>query len=65
MTRVAVTATARWRWWFRFYLAALRLGMAVTGSAPNWERVEWWIRHGLVVSSPTARASGSNDGRIH
>lgn len=41
--------TVELRWWFRYYLAALRLGVLITGLDPDWDRVEWWIRRALVV----------------
>jgi hypothetical protein len=63
MARVTLTVAPRWRWWFRFYLAALRLSVVVTGMEPNWQRVESWIRRGLVTHPRPANPVESHDGR--
>ncbi|AYZ69780.1 hypothetical protein EGY09_07170 [Stenotrophomonas maltophilia] len=52
-----VTASVRLRWWLRWYLAAV-VWTARTGLEPDWERVEWWIRRGLVL-----RTTRVGDGR--
>lgn len=44
-----VTASIGWRWWVRWYLRAVVWFARVTGMEPDWQRVEWWIRRGLVV----------------
>lgn len=44
-----VTAPVRLRWWLRWYLAAVVWFARATGMDPNWNRVEWWIRRGLVI----------------
>jgi hypothetical protein len=44
-----VTASIGWRWWVRWYLRAVVWFARVTGTEPNWQRVEWWIRRGLVA----------------
>ena len=44
-----VTASVRLRWWLRCYLAAVVWFARATGMEPDWERVERWIRRGLVV----------------
>jgi len=44
-----VRATVRMRWWLRCYLAAVVWTTRATGLEPNWERVERWIRRGLVL----------------
>lgn len=44
-----VTASIGWRWWVRWYVRALVWFARVTGMEPDWQRVEWWIRRGLVV----------------
>lgn len=62
MAGVTLTVATRWRWWFRFYLVALRLGVGVTGIEPNWERVEWWIRRGLVAHARDTETLESRDG---
>lgn len=49
MAKVTARVAVRWRWWFPAYMACLRVGVAVTGLEPNWDRVEWWIRRGLVA----------------
>ncbi len=37
------------RWWLRLYLAAV-LGIAeLTGMEPDMDKVEWWIKRGLVL----------------
>lgn len=44
------------RWWLRLYLAAV-LGMAeLTGMKPDMAKVEWWIKHGLVLRVMPVRA---------
>lgn len=45
----AVTANVRMRWWLRCYLAAVVWFARKTGMEPDWDRVERWIRRGLVV----------------
>lgn len=47
--RQTVTASIRMRWWLRCYLAAVVWFARATGTEPDWERVEWWIRRGLVL----------------
>lgn len=37
------------RWWLRWYLGAVVWFARATGMDPDWDRVEWWIRRGLVV----------------
>lgn len=44
-----VTASVRLRWWLRWYLAAVVWLARATCMAPNWNRVKWWIRRGLVI----------------
>lgn len=56
--RQTVTASIRIRWWLRLYLAAVVWFARATGTEPDWERVEWWIRRGLVV-----RTTRVGDGR--
>ncbi len=53
-----VTASVRMRWWLRWYLAALVRVARATSMEPNWERVERWIRRGLVL-----RTTRVGDGR--
>lgn len=53
-----VTVSVRLRWWLRWYLAAVAWFARTTGMEPDWERVEWWIRRGLVL-----RTTRANDGR--
>lgn len=52
------TASVRLRWWLRWYLAAVVWFSRATGMEPDWERVERWIRRGLVL-----RTTGVGDGR--
>lgn len=54
-----VTASVRMRWWLRCYLAAVVWTARATGLEPNWERVERWIRRGLVL-----RTTRVGDGRF-
>lgn len=56
--RSTVTASVRLRWWLRWYLAAVVWFARATGMEPDWERVEWWIRRGLVL-----RTTRVGDGR--
>lgn len=44
-----VRASIRMRWWLRCYLAAVMWFARVTGMEPDWDRVDRWIRRGLVV----------------
>jgi len=39
----------RWAWWLRCYLGAVVICSRVTGLEPDWERLESWIRKGVVV----------------
>ncbi len=54
-----VRASIRMRWWLRCYLAAVMWFARATGMEPDWERVEWWIRRGLVL-----RTTRVGDGRF-
>jgi hypothetical protein len=45
----AVTATVRMRWWLRCYLASVVWFAKATSKEPDWDRVERWIRRGLVL----------------
>ncbi len=49
-----MTASVRLRWWLRWYLAALVSFARATGKEPNWDRVEWWTRRGLVIRAAEA-----------
>jgi len=55
MAQQAVEVVVRWRWWFRIYLESVGIAAAVTGREPNWDRVEWWIRRGLVIRTQQDR----------
>lgn len=44
-----VMAAVRMRWWLRCYLATVVWFARTTGMEPDWERVERWIRRGLVL----------------
>lgn len=46
-----VHARVRMRWWLRCYLAAVMWFARATGMEPDWNRVEWWIRRGLVLQT--------------
>lgn len=54
-----VRASIRMRWWLRCYLAAVMWFARATGMEPDWERVEWWIRRGLLL-----RTTRVGDGRF-
>lgn len=41
----------RCRWWLRHYLAAVVLGCRITGMEPNPQRLDWWVRRGVVIES--------------
>lgn len=56
--RATVTASVRLRWWLRWYLAGVVWTARAMGLEPDWERVEWWIRRGLVM-----RTTRDGDGR--
>lgn len=49
--RDTVMASIRMRWWLRWYLAAVVWFGRATGLEPDWERVERWIRRGLVLQT--------------
>ena len=49
--RQTVTASIRMRWWLRWYLAAVVCFARATDMEPDWERVERWIRRGLVLKT--------------
>lgn len=46
-----VRASIRMRWWLRCYLAAVMWFARATGMEPDWDRVERWIRRGLVLQT--------------
>lgn len=46
-----VTPSIRMRWWLRWYLAAVAWFARATGMEPDWDRVERWIRRGLVLQT--------------
>ena len=50
-----ITASIGLRWWVRWYLRAVVWFAGQTGMQPNWQRVEWWIRRGLVVRAARPR----------
>lgn len=45
------------KWWLSLYLAGLVTCAAITGSAPNWSRVDCWLRRALKIY--LAHADGS------
>lgn len=53
-----VRAAVRMRWWLRCYLVAVMCFARATGMEPDWDRVERWIRRGLVLQT-----TGVTDGR--
>ncbi len=46
---MGLRASIRMRWWLRCYLAAVVWFSRATGMEPDWDRVEGWIRRGLVL----------------
>lgn len=44
-------ATVRMRWWLRCYLTAVMWFARTTGMEPDWDRVDRWIRRGLVLQT--------------
>jgi len=56
-----VRAAIRMRWWLRCYLAVLMWFARATGMEPDWDRVERWIRRGLVLQT-TRVADGHHTG---
>jgi len=56
-----VTASVHMRWWLRWYLAAVIWFARATGMEPDWERVEWCIRRGLVLRTTRAKDGRSTD----
>jgi len=44
-------ASIHMRWWLRCYLCAVMWFARVTGMEPDWDRVERWIRRGLVMKA--------------
>jgi hypothetical protein len=56
--RGPVTPSIHMRWWLRCYLATVVWAARTTRMEPDWERVEGWIRRGLVL-----RTTRVTDGR--
>lgn len=52
--RDTVKAEFRMRWWLRWYLAAVISTSKFTGMQPDWNRVEYWIRRGMVLTAMRA-----------
>ncbi len=46
-----VTASIRMRLWLRWYLAVVVWFARATGMEPDWDRVDRWIRRGLVLQT--------------
>ncbi|MGA6148532.1 MULTISPECIES: hypothetical protein [Stenotrophomonas] len=59
--RITVMASIRMRWWLRCYLAAVVWCARATGVGPNWDRVETWIRRGLVLQTTKVSDGRSTD----
>ncbi|HTN31963.1 MAG TPA: hypothetical protein VL178_14225 [Pseudomonas sp.] len=49
MACVNLVAVIRLRWWLRIYLGGVALVSRVTDLEPDWERVERWVKRGMVV----------------
>lgn len=49
MAYVNLVAVIRLRWWLRIYLGGVTLASRMTGLEPDWERVERWVKRGVVV----------------
>lgn len=56
-----VRESIRMRWWLRCYLAAVMWFARITGMEPDWDRVDRWIRRGLVLQM-TRVADGRHTG---
>lgn len=37
------------KWWFRVYLNTLASLCSMTGTEPNMERVEYWLKRGFTM----------------
>lgn len=49
MASINLAAVVRFRWWLRCYLFGVVLASRLTGLEPDWERVERWVKRGMVV----------------
>lgn len=49
------------RWWLRCYLAMVVWFAKATGMEPDWDRVERWIRRGLVLRTTRVADGRSTD----
>lgn len=56
-----MTASIRMRWWLRCYLATVVWFARTTGMELDWDRVEGWIRRGLVLRTTRVADGCSTD----
>ena len=56
MASINLAAVVRFRWWLRCYLFGVALTSRLTGLEPDWERVERWVKRGMVVRIETRTA---------
>lgn len=49
MASINLAAVVRFRWWLRYYLFGVVLTSRLTCLEPDWERVERWVKRGMVV----------------
>lgn len=52
--------------WFRFYVLGLVVFSAITGTKPNPDKVEYWIKKALTITTsgdkePTTNNPNAND----
>jgi len=39
----------RFSWWLRYYLGAVVICSRVTALEPDWEKLDAWIKRGIVL----------------
>lgn len=59
--RGPVTASLHMRWWLRCYLTTVVWFARAMGREPDWDRVERWIRRGLVLRTTRGADGRSTD----
>jgi hypothetical protein len=50
-----IRVSVRIRWWLRFYLMWLVWMCRISRLEPNWARVHYWLRRGVVVKIEVER----------
>lgn len=48
--RCYLLITVRPRWWLPIYLRTLIFLCQLFGAEPHWERVNYWVRRGLLAT---------------